>query len=209
MTNRSAAATIRSPDTANSRAMITIATHADSLPSEISATRAAVTSSLSASGSRKAPRTVFSRATAGEVPVERVGGRRQREGRRRQPRAVRHRGQQEGHEDGDQQDPEQGDGIGQVQRLLHEHLTTRSYPNASVTSAWTMSPRPTPDGSTPSTNVTPSTSGACPRLLPTATTPSRRVLDARRVDHRLDHHLDPRADQLLVLGGRDREQRRR
>jgi len=48
----------RSPVTANSRAMITIATHADSRSRETSATSAAVISSLSASGSISLPNAV-------------------------------------------------------------------------------------------------------------------------------------------------------
>src|SRR5665647_1409427 len=52
------ATTIRRPDTANSRAITTIATQADRRLSPTRDTRAAVTSSLSASGSRNAPITV-------------------------------------------------------------------------------------------------------------------------------------------------------
>ncbi len=54
----SAAATRRRPVTANSRAMITIATHAATAPVSTSDTSTAEISSLSARGSRKAPATV-------------------------------------------------------------------------------------------------------------------------------------------------------
>src|SRR5680860_1793006 len=54
----SAAATMRRPDTANSLAIITIATHADTLPRSTKATSAAEIRSLSAKGSRNVPSTV-------------------------------------------------------------------------------------------------------------------------------------------------------
>ncbi len=54
------AATVRRPVTANSRAMITIATHAASRPSETSETSAAMISTLSASGSISFPNVVTS-----------------------------------------------------------------------------------------------------------------------------------------------------
>ena len=53
-----APAATRSTVTANSRAMITIATHASSRPSETSATSAATISSLSAIGSISLPKVV-------------------------------------------------------------------------------------------------------------------------------------------------------
>jgi hypothetical protein len=58
ITTPRSAATERRPVTANSRAMITIATHAESRSSETSETRAAVTRSLSASGSISLPKVV-------------------------------------------------------------------------------------------------------------------------------------------------------
>ena len=95
MTNRSAAATMRSPETANSRAMITIATQAGSLPSEINATSGGRDQQLVGQRVEKGAQDRLLAATAGEVAVQRVGGRGYRERRRCQPRAVRHRGQQE------------------------------------------------------------------------------------------------------------------
>src|SRR5660398_306764 len=54
----SAAATMRRPDTADSLAIITIATHADTFPRSTKATSAAEIRSLSAKGSRNVPSTV-------------------------------------------------------------------------------------------------------------------------------------------------------
>ena len=59
ITTPCSAATIRSPVTANSRAMITIAIHAASRSSETSAISEAATSSLSAIGSMSLPNVVI------------------------------------------------------------------------------------------------------------------------------------------------------
>ena len=55
-----AEATMRRPETMNSRVMMTIAIHAGRLASSTSASSAAVTSSLSASGSMNLPNVVTS-----------------------------------------------------------------------------------------------------------------------------------------------------
>ena len=74
MTTPWLAATMRMPDTMNSRVRMTSATHEGSTPSSMSASRAAATRILSAKGSMNLPKFVTSPRAARQVPVEAVGG---------------------------------------------------------------------------------------------------------------------------------------